>query len=118
MFVLLLKVLKYELRCEERGSASTLSEIRFVHENFVQSILIDPLLPGLSESLGIREMAHAKISNFDMVTVLCPEEVGRLDIAMNDTLMVHCFVFGSQKMGARNVRRTTHNIRAPKWHLA
>ncbi len=116
MLVLLLQVLKDELRCEERRGASALGEIRFVHENFIQFVLIDALLASFGQPLSIREMAHAEIGYFDVVTVLRPEEVGRLDISMNDTLVM--YFFWIQRWESRDVRRITHNILAPKWHLA
>jgi uncharacterized secreted protein with C-terminal beta-propeller domain len=36
-------------------------------------------------------MGNAKISNFDLSTVLCPKEVGRFDVPMDDSLMVQIF---------------------------
>lgn len=41
-----------------------------------------------SQTLGIRKMGDAKVTNLDLATVFCPEQIRGFDVSMDDTLMM------------------------------
>jgi hypothetical protein len=41
------------------------------------------------QTLGIRKMGDAKVTNFDLATVFCPQKVRGFDISMDNTLMMY-----------------------------
>lgn len=79
-----------DLRCEEHRRARGLGEVRLVHEDRVRVIAPDVALARGGEPLRVRERRDAEVADFDRPPIRGPEEVRRLDVAVDDPLIVHC----------------------------
>jgi len=95
-----------DLGSKERGCAGTLGKVGVAHEDSFWSFVLR-ILPCSGQALSIGEVRDAKVAYLDLTAVGRPQEVGGLDIPVDDTLvmdwggMLFLGTMEGQRMGVR-----------------
>ncbi len=79
-----------DLGGHEHGGAGFYCKIGVVEEKGIFGILRGGAHAEVGQALRIGEVGGAKVGNLDMRTIFCPEEIGGLDVAVDDALGVYC----------------------------
>ncbi len=82
-------VFVYDFWGQKGRRTGPLAEIRILEEDGISGVIGSSTSTGCRESLRVREVGDAEISNFDVTTVCRPQQIGRFDITVDYSLEVN-----------------------------